>query len=126
MLISEAKKRIRINSGVSNVYTFSHADFESVEFYAVMRYVHLTKEGREEAFFVGEEEKEDDDVLPVSELPLLVEQRVGGAEILDLPCLASGRNLKLTSDDMADLQRQGIAIDDNNDPAPENIPLPQL
>ena len=34
--------------GVSNLYTFSHADFEGVEFYAAMRYVHLTKEGIKE------------------------------------------------------------------------------
>ena len=128
MLMAEAEKTIRRNSGVSNVYTFSHADFESVEFYAVRRYVHLTKEGREEAFFVSEEEKEDDDVLPVSELPLLVEQRVGGVVISDLPCLASGRNSNLTSDYMADIRRQGVAVDDDNDPTPENIPyeVPQL
>ena len=33
MLISEAKKMIRKNSGVSNVYMFLHADFGGVEFY---------------------------------------------------------------------------------------------
>ena len=44
-----------INSGVSNVYMFSHADFGGVEFYAARRYVHLTKEGREGDFFVSEE-----------------------------------------------------------------------
>ena len=53
-------------------------------------------------------------------------------EIIGLPCLTSGHNLNLTSDDMADLQRQCISIDKDNDPAPENstvtknIPLPQL
>ena len=33
MLIEEAEKTIQINSGVSNVYTFSFADFEGVDFY---------------------------------------------------------------------------------------------
>jgi hypothetical protein len=28
----------------------------------------------------------------------------------------------LVSEDMAELRRQGIAVDDDNDPAPENIP----
>ena len=63
-------------------------------------------------------------MLPVSELPLLVEQRVCGVEISDLPCLASGHNSNLTSEDMADLWRQGISVDDNNDPYPGKIPVP--
>ena len=58
VLIADAEKTIQRNSGVSNVYTFSHADFEGVEFYAARRYVHLKKEGREEDFFVNEEEGE--------------------------------------------------------------------
>ena len=58
----------------------------------------------------------------VSPTPLVVEQRVGGAEFLDLPCLDSGINLNLTSDDMACLRRQGIAVDYDSDPYPENIP----
>ena len=71
-------------------------------------------------------------MLPVSELPLLIEQRVGGVEISDLPCLASGNNSNLTSENVAGLWHQGIAVYNNNDPfskditVPENIPLPQL
>ena len=56
---------------------------------------------------------------------MLVEQRVCGAEILDLLCLALGHNLNLTSDDMADILRQGIAFDDGNDPSTENIYFPK-
>ena len=33
-----------------------------------------------------------------------------------------GRNLNLTSADMDDLRRQGIAVDDDNEPSPENVP----
>ena len=62
--------------------------------------------------------------MPVSELSLLVERRMCGVEILDLPCLASGHNLKLTSEDMADLRRQGIAVVENTKPDPDNIPVP--
>ena len=68
---------------------FSNADFEGVEFYAARRYVHLTKEGREEDFFVNEGEEEEDEVLSFSPTPLVVEQRVGGIEFSDLPCFAS-------------------------------------
>ena len=54
MLIAEVEKTIRRNSGVSNVYKFSHADFEGVKFDAARKYVHLTKEGREEDLFVSD------------------------------------------------------------------------
>ena len=50
-------------------------------------------------------------MLLVSPTPFMVEQRVGGVEFFDSPCLALGQNPKLTSDDMADIWRQGIAID---------------
>ena len=52
VLTAEDKKKIRRNSGISNMYTFSCADFEGVEFYAARRYVNLTKKRREEDFFV--------------------------------------------------------------------------
>ena len=51
-LIAEAKKTIRRNIGISNVYMFLYADFDGVEFYVENRYVHLKKEGREEDLFV--------------------------------------------------------------------------
>ena len=60
-------------------------------------------------------------MMQVSELPLLLEQRVCGVEISDLPCLASGHNSKLTSEDMAYLRRQIIAVENDNNPAPEKI-----
>ena len=45
-----------------------------------------------------------------------------GGEILYLPCLDSGQNLNLTSDDMADLRFQGIDVDNNYYHVPKNIP----
>ena len=71
-------------------------------------------------------------MLSLSFTYLVVKQRVGGVEFSYLPCLASGQNSNLTSDDMADLWQQGISVDNNNYPVPENIPvtknipLPQL
>ena len=46
----------------------------------------------------------------------MVEHIIDGGNSLDLPYLALGRNLNLTSYDMADLRHQGIAVDDDNDP----------
>ena len=97
MLIVDDEKKICINRGLSNVYTFLHAIFGGVEFYAARQYVHLTKEGREGDFFFSDEDEEYNEVLTVLDLSLLVEERVCGVEILDLSCLASGHNSNLTS-----------------------------
>ena len=66
--------------------------------------------------------------MSVYPTPLVVEQRVGGVEFSDLPCLASGQNSDFTSNDMADVWSQDIAVDGSNDPATKNIPgeVPQL
>ena len=72
MLIVEAEKTIRRNSGVSSAYTFLHADFEGIGFYAARRYVHLTKEGREEELFFSEEEEEEYEVMSVSPTHLVL------------------------------------------------------
>ena len=45
-----------------------------------------------------------------------------GEEANDAPILLSGRTLSLRSEDMVELCRQGISIDDDNDTAPENVP----
>ena len=64
-------------------------------------------------------------MLPVSESPLLVEKRVCGSEILDLPCLASGHNLILIYEDMGDIRSQGIAVDNDNETSPQKNPVPE-
>ena len=43
LLVAEDENTIQINIGLSNVYTFLHAYFEGVEFYAARLYLHLTK-----------------------------------------------------------------------------------
>ena len=60
-------------------------------------------------------------MLSVSLTTFVLEKRFGGGKFSDLPCLASGRNSKLASDDMNGLQYQGIAVDDYNYPSPDNI-----
>ena len=48
--------------------------------------------------------------------------RADGAEANDAPTLLSVRKSNLRSEDMVELRRQGISIDDDNDPTPENVP----
>ena len=54
-----------------------------------------------------------------------IDSRIGGVgAATDLPNLNSGRTSNLTAGNMADLWRQCIATDGDNDTAPENIPGP--
>ena len=48
--------------------------------------------------------------------------RTDGAEANNDPNLLSGRTSNLRPEDMADLCRQGIDIDDDKYPAPDNVP----
>ena len=66
VLIVEDKKKIRRNSGVSNVYKFSREDFKCVGIYVARWYVNLAEEGREGDFFVSDEDQKDNLVLPFS------------------------------------------------------------
>ena len=65
-------------------------------------------------------------MLPVSESPVLAEQRVCGVEISGLPCLDSGNNLNLTSEYMAGLRCQGISVEKDNNTDPQNNPVPEI
>ena len=57
---------------------------------------------------------------------LFVGQMVRGVEISDLRCSASGNNSNLASEDIADIRRQGISVDNDNGPFPKNIPVPKI
>ena len=79
----------------------------------------MTQEGEEDSLFVLAEA-----VIPAVSAgaigPLTFNQtnRADGAEANDAPILLSGRMSNLLSDDMVELLRQGIAINDDNNPAP--------
>jgi hypothetical protein len=121
-VIAEGLKTVRRGGGPTNVFIFSHGDFPDVEFYAARRYLHITEEGPEDGLFDQEEE-----VAPVPRCRATreeVQARVGGVDSVDIP-IPVPRNSNLSADDLADLRRQGIAVDDDNDPAPENVPARQ-
>ena len=83
----------------------------------------MAEEGEEDSlFFLAEA------VIPVASAggigPLAVDVNncVDGAEANDAPILLSDRTSNLRSEDMVELRRQGIAINDDNNTAPENVP----
>ena len=105
------------------VFVFTHFDFSNEKFYAAKRYINVTQEGEEDSLFVLAES-----VIPTVSAgaigPLTFDQtnRADGAEANDAPILLSGRTSNIRLEDMVEHLRQGISIDDDNDPAPENVP----
>ena len=83
----------------------------------------MTKEGEEDSLFVLSEA-----VIPAFSAgdigTLAVDEKncADGAEANDAPILLSGRTSNLRLEDMMELRYQGIAIDDDNNTAPENVP----
>ena len=120
ILLREDDKVVRRGTDPIPVFLFRHEDFPDKEFYCARRYVHVTQEGPESSLFVPPPPRG----VPMETIATGANNsnRLDGAEANDMPSLLSGRTTNLLSEDMAELRRQGIAIDDDNDPAPENIP----
>ena len=104
------------------VFVFTHFDFPDEQFYAAKRYIHVTQEGKDDSLFV----------LVESFIPAVSAGSIGplkfdktnhanGEEENDAPILLSVRTSNLRSEDMVELRRQGISIDNDNNPAPENV-----
>ena len=86
-----------------DVYYFRHDDFPNVELYACRRYCHITEEGPAETLFDKDEDSANDSEAEVQET------------LLPQP----------TSDhreDIAAIVAAGLDVDDDNTPAPENVP----
>ena len=83
----------------------------------------MTQEGEEDSLFVLAES-----VIPTDSAgaigPLTFDQTncAHGAEANNAPTLLSGRKSNLRLEDMVELFRQGISINNDNDPAPDNVP----
>ena len=116
-------KVVRQGADAILFFVFTHFDFPEEQLYAAKRYIHLTQEGEEDSLFVLAE-----DVIPAVSAgaigPLTFDQtnRADGVEANDASILLSVRTSNLRLEDMVELRSQGISIDDDNNPAPENVP----
>ena len=116
-------KVVRQGANTILVLVFTHSNFPDQKFYSAKRYIHVTKEGEEDSLFVIAEA-----VAPASSAgeigPLAVDgnNRTDGEEANDAPILLSDRMSNLRSEDRVELRRKCIAINDDNNPAPDNVP----
>ena len=123
VLVEVDAKVVQRGANAMLVFVFTHFDLPNKKLYAAKTYIHVTQEGEEDSLFVLAEAVIPD-VSAGAIGPLKFDQtnRVDGAESNNTPILLSSSMSNIRLEDMVELRRQGIAIDDDNDPAPEDVP----
>ena len=101
----------------------SHVDFAIIEFYAAEWVIRIDTEGPEDGIFDTPPSAIVDGTTAVTGAEA-ADRTSGETDALQLPPLPSGCAVNFTTDDLAALQHQGIQVNDDNAPAPENIPVP--
>ena len=100
-----------------------HANFPTKKLYAAKQYIHVTQEGTEEILFVlSKAPVPAAGAGDIGALAVGINDHTDGAKANDAQNLLSGRTSNLCSEEMEELCRQGIAINDDNNLSPENAP----
>ena len=116
-------KVVRRGDNAILVFVFTFADFPNQQFYDAKQYIHVTQYGTENSLFVLAEAPVPADIAgEKGALEFGGNNFTDGAEANDTPNLLSTCMSTLHLEDMAELCLQGIAIDNDNNTAPENIP----
>ena len=105
------KEEKQVNRKKQECFVFRHDEFPDKELHCVQRWVKIVKEGGEDQLFESENgttqvEGEEANATPSFELPPAIYHATGVAE------------------DIAMVRAQGLDVDDDNEPAPENVPSP--
>jgi hypothetical protein len=108
-LLAIRREKKTVNNRSQWVIIFRHDEFDNVEIYCVEKYCKVIQEGPPEAYFQYE--------APVQEAGPGVE--TVEEHQVPTPALTNDR-----SEDIATMRAMNFDIDDDNEPAPENIPAP--
>ena len=115
LVIRQELKTVRRKEQVSVV--FCHDDFEGIDLHCVKQWVHVTQEGHPDHFF----NKEDTSAAERNPSAIAPEERNTSEEDAMPPRELGGTdNL---AEDIAMMRLRGAIVDDDNKPAPENVPL---
>ena len=115
-------KVVRQGANAILVFVFTHFDFPGQQLYAAKQYIHVTKEVEEDSlFFLAKAVIPAARAAVIGSLTVDGNNRVDSAEEKDAQILLSDCISNLHSEDMVELRHQGIAINDGNNPSPENF-----
>ena len=93
------------------VYTFRADGYDNIILYAVKRYVNVVTEGNKEHFFEARDE---------TNTPESVQQ--AGEDVEEEVALP--KRSHVLEEEIQAFKSAGVEIDDDNEPAPENVPVP--
>lgn len=96
-------------------FVYRHGDFEGRELHAVVRWSNVETEGSDQHLFVSSNNQPEEEKDERAEAPPL-EAREGNQIPNEVHHLGN------RAEDMAQVRALGFAVDDDNGPAPENIP----
>jgi hypothetical protein len=124
LLIKEEEKEI--NHKKTQCFVFRHDRFPNIELYASKRWTKVEKEGSETQLFVINDEVSSNVSDNVNTPIESVNEEGGDDEAIDdeveiTPNVLNARN---TNEDIMYVRGLGLAVDDDNEPAPENVPEP--
>ena len=111
LLVIRKEKKV-VNRVEKEVVVFRHDAFENVELHTVVRWAKVKEEGPAEQFFARVPALE-----PAETSQEIISGENGGEQIPDHVYHLSGQ-----AEDIAHVRGLGFEVDDDNDPAPENIP----
>ena len=117
-------KVVRQGANAIPVFVFTYPDFLDKTLYSAKRYINVTIQGAEDSlFFPAKYTVPAADSGGIGAMSVDRNDCTDGAEANDAPNLLSGRTSKIRSEDMAELHRQYISIDDDNNPALDIAPI---
>ena len=102
----------------AKIVYMSHADMEGAELKTNVRNIRVTTEGPPESFF------------DIAAREQAVEEAEGqaendeGAEVVNGIVENANRSGRITEEEVNELRGEGVEVDDDNEPAPENVPHP--
>ena len=123
VLVEEDVKVVQQGANAILVLVFTHANSADKQLYAANQYIYVAQEGTQGGLFVLVEAlvpAEGDGCI----VALAVDRNdcTDGTEANDAQNVLSGRTLNIYLEDMAELRRQGISTEDDNNSAPQNVP----
>ena len=108
-----------VNRRQQAVIIFRHDEFNNTELYAVSRYVSIEQEGPASRFFIDEDNDGSNDETGTGN----VNGDAVEEDILINEAIQQIENLRVGGEvDVSDLNNAGLAVDNDNDPLPENLP----
>ena len=121
--IARSREKVMVNRKLIWCYVMEHPSFPEMTIHSSTRYVKVVTEGDPAGFFVIEEE------APAAAPVAAVAQPVAAAAAAGAPSADTRVEIDLgvfqarnNAEDIANVRAQGLDVDDDNDPAPENIP----